>query len=141
MTALNVPELEDVVHTGGLFAMVQKPFDMNHMKNTILEALEPKASPEAATAVRAQANRIRYVLATNCIQNRNSSLRVSRNSMNGAIYIRDGQVIHAECGELLGERALCSILNWADGKIEVNDGSSAVQRTILRDWQSIDFRK
>ena len=137
MTAHSLRELNDNDDLPGLFAVMQKPFDMLEMKETIFKALEQGYNTSLYGKGSIANNRIRYIIETNCVQRRNSALRVSRNSQRGAIYIKDGSVIHAECGNLSGETALYSMLDWVDGRYEIGRDNSQVPRTILRDWHTI----
>ena len=137
MTAHSLRELNDNDDLPGLFAIMQKPFDMLEMKETIFKALEQGYNTSLYGKGSIANNRIRYIIETSCVQKRNSALRVSRNSQRGAIYIKDGRVIHAECGNLSGETALYSILDWVDGRYEIGRDNSQVPRTILRDWHTI----
>lgn len=58
------------------------------------------------------------------------SLKVSKEDRSGTIYIREGEVIHAETGDLAGEEALEEILSWKEPLIKLNPCPADVERTI-----------
>jgi hypothetical protein len=84
-----------------------------------------------------KSSEIRRVVEVNCAERRSSSLFVSRKEENGTIYFRDGEIVHAECGPLIGEKALFSILDWESGSFQVDDGATLVRRTIIKDWKTL----
>lgn len=62
---------------------------------------------------------------------RNSvSLKVSKEDRSGTIYIREGEVIHAETGDLVGEEALEEILSWKEPLIKLNPCPAEVEQTV-----------
>ena len=56
-----------------------------------------------------------------CLSMATISIRVSKDNHQGTIYIEDGDVIHAVCGEITGEEAFYDILGWASGRFETLD--------------------
>ena len=65
------------------------------------------------------------------------AVRIDRGEISGRIYFARGQVIHAEVGELTGEKALFEMLRWKSGHIVVADGVHPATETIDRHWQSL----
>lgn len=56
-----------------------------------------------------------------CLSMATISIRVAKDSHQGIIYIRDGEVVHAVCGATTGEEAFYRILGWASGRFETID--------------------
>ena len=56
-----------------------------------------------------------------CLSMATISIRVARDSNRGIIFIRDGEVVHAVCGDITGEEAFYRILGWARGSFETMD--------------------
>jgi len=48
----------------------------------------------------------------------------------GVIYFQDGEVIHAECGNIEGEKAFCEIIKWPGGKFDIEAKIVAGRQTI-----------
>jgi len=56
-----------------------------------------------------------------CLSMATIAIRVAKDSQQGIIYIRDGEVVHAVCGTTTGEEAFYRILGWASGRFETVD--------------------
>ena len=69
-------------------------------------------------------------------QARNSSvLEIFREHSLGRIYIEEGQIIHAVCGEFSGETAFQKLLTIAGGTFELRDFELPPERTLNRTWE------
>ncbi len=66
---------------------------------------------------------------------RSTSLEIAGHS-SGAIHMRDGMVVHAECDGVVGEPAFRSLLRGASGSIRTAP-LSAARRTIDRGFESL----
>lgn len=53
----------------------------------------------------------------------------------GAIFFRDGEVIHAEQDGIRGEEAFYVILGWPGGTFSVEPNVATTSRTIQRNWK------
>lgn len=65
------------------------------------------------------------------------AVRVARGGRSGRIFFTGGQIVHAETGELKGERALFELLGWAGGHFHFEDGVRPMEDTIDRDWHGL----
>ncbi len=70
------------------------------------------------------------VLQMECLARKSSILGVSAGSRRGQIFIKEGEIIHAECGQLQGEMALYSLLGLSAGEFNLQPYSEPVRRTI-----------
>jgi hypothetical protein len=72
-----------------------------------------------------------------CLRNARTSLFfLTPAGESGTIFIDHGRIVHAECGNEGGMRALAIILSWKTGEIqEFPEWLAAVERTIGLDWQ------
>src|SRR5207245_8716114 len=50
----------------------------------------------------------------------------------GQIYLRDGQIVHAQLGELSGEEAVYSLAMWSRGEFRFDPGVATEQKTISK---------
>lgn len=48
----------------------------------------------------------------------------------GHLYLLEGEVVHAEAGEVVGEEAVCVILGWPGGAFEPFPNTTTLKRTI-----------
>ncbi len=55
----------------------------------------------------------------------------------GLIFFRDGEIIHAEQGERVGEDAFCNILAWPAGQFSLQPNVASTRSTIQKGWQHL----
>ncbi|MFQ5637114.1 MAG: response regulator [bacterium] len=132
MTAYGSHEIKQKAENRGSFFYIEKPFDIGYLRHIILEALEMEDNGFKGVIDNAG---IRELVQYNCARKRDSSLSIQQNEKQGTIYFKNGEIIHAECGELQGERAFFNILNWGSGTFKIRPSSRRKHRTILRDWR------
>jgi len=60
-------------------------------------------------------------------------MKIRTGSLNGLIYFRDGEIVHAETGDLEGEEAFYRILSWEVGVFE-GDSVAVEKETIHENW-------
>ena len=70
-----------------------------------------------------------------CLARNSSILELYREQSLGRIYIEDGQIIHAVCGEISGEGAFYKLLALAGGAFELHEFTLPPDRTINRTWE------
>jgi CheY-like chemotaxis protein len=70
------------------------------------------------------------VIQLECLNRSSSTLAVSAGNIGGAIYIREGEIVHAETGELKGEDAFHKLLSLASGDFRLNPYSDPPEITI-----------
>jgi two-component system, chemotaxis family, protein-glutamate methylesterase/glutaminase len=68
-----------------------------------------------------------------CIGRSTCRMQIRAGKQNGMIYFRDGEIIHAETGDLGGEEAFYEILSWETGVFE-GDRVQAEKETIHENW-------
>ena len=70
-----------------------------------------------------------------CLARNSSMLELYREHSLGRIYIENGQIIHATCGEISGEGAFQKLLTLAGGTFELHEFELPPERTINRTWE------
>ena len=70
-----------------------------------------------------------------CLAGTSICVRVSQDQNQGNIYIQDGDIVHAECGNISGVKAFFTILGWPSGQFETLDASKIPSRTIKEPYQ------
>jgi predicted regulator of Ras-like GTPase activity (Roadblock/LC7/MglB family) len=72
------------------------------------------------------------------IQNRFSGcISVEAEEGDGRIFLRDGEIVHAEAGGQVGEDAFNEILAWAEGRFSLQSNVSAARTTIQKGWRHL----
>ncbi len=75
------------------------------------------------------------VLQMECLGRKSSVLRVTAGNRCGQIYIADGEIVHAECGQLQGEMALYSLLGLSGGEFNLQPFNEPARRTISGQYE------
>lgn len=57
---------------------------------------------------------------------------LSRENENGSIYLKNGQMVHAQLGELVGEEAIYALAIWNHGDFEFSAAEQADRQTITK---------
>jgi two-component system chemotaxis response regulator CheB len=70
-----------------------------------------------------------------CLAGASLSIRVTQDNDQGTIYIEDGEIVHAECGKLVGIKAFFTILGWPSGQFETMESPPTAEPTIKEPCQ------
>jgi two-component system chemotaxis response regulator CheB len=70
-----------------------------------------------------------------CLSTATITIRVSKGAQQGTIYIWDGEIAHAACGQVTGEEAFYTILGWKSGGFETLDGGVSEVATIKKSYE------
>jgi predicted regulator of Ras-like GTPase activity (Roadblock/LC7/MglB family) len=73
----------------------------------------------------------------NCQERRTASLLVQNHKGQGALYFKDGNVVHAEFNGQEGEETADEVLSWEEGTFDLQVGAEAPKVTITRSWSSL----
>lgn len=69
-----------------------------------------------------------------CLSGTSLSIRITKDIRRGNIFIINGQIIHAACGNVEGEEAFYQILGWQTGNFESYEISTVPDRTINKNY-------
>ncbi len=75
-----------------------------------------------------------------CSRHDRGSLRIRSGSAIGWMCFSDGQIVHAEAGELVGEPAFFEIVRWKSGEVDHVDRTWTGLASIDASWQSLLLR-
>jgi CheY-like chemotaxis protein len=75
------------------------------------------------------------VLQMECLSCHSALLEISTNGTRGHIYIREGQIIHAEIGQRLGEEAFTYLMHLTGGEFTQKPFADPPQQTINQKWE------
>ncbi len=70
-----------------------------------------------------------------CLSSATITIRVTKGAQQGTIYIWDGEIAHAVCGQITGEEAFYTILGWKSGGFETLDGGVSEVATIKKSYE------
>ena len=57
---------------------------------------------------------------------------LTRDDREGHIFLKDGQIIHAEVGDVSGEEAVYALAIWDDGEFVFTPGNNPTEQTITK---------
>lgn len=64
-------------------------------------------------------------------------LTIRRGTEHGTIWLERGEIVHAECGDVLGEEAVYQLIRWHNGHFSFDAQARAPRRTITGPWQNV----
>ncbi len=70
-----------------------------------------------------------------CLSSATITIRVTKGAQQGTIFIWDGEIAHAVCGQVTGEEAFYTILGWKSGGFETLDGGVSEVATIKKSYE------
>ncbi len=79
--------------------------------------------------------RIEDLIQMCCLSGATITILVNNEMRQGRIFIQEGEIVHATCGEVQGEEAFYSIMTWHNGAFETQDGISEGIVTINVNYQ------
>lgn len=80
---------------------------------------------------------VREVLQMECLARNSSVIEVTGDEAIGRLYIKTGQVVHAEAGELKGEEAAFHLLTLSTAETHLRPFTAPENRTINVSWQAL----
>ncbi|HYT61524.1 MAG TPA: response regulator [Haliangiales bacterium] len=75
------------------------------------------------------------VLQMECLARSSSVLDISTAETHGSIFVKDGQIIHAQMGQLAGEEAFNHLLSLSGGQFNLKPFTEPPTRTISGSWE------
>ena len=72
-----------------------------------------------------------------CLENYQATLLVKRDREEGIICVNEGEVIHAQTGNFIGELAFYRLLSWKKGSFKIYDHVKTLKRTVKTPWRQL----
>lgn len=134
MTGYGTQELKKAGLQRGAIRYVEKPIDLVELSELIREELKEHASGFGGIVESVQLPDIIQLMG---MSRRSSILKIIADQGRGEICFRDGEVISAQCGKLVGEKAFFEILKWSGGRFAFAEPRSKMRQTITQSWQGL----
>jgi CheY-like chemotaxis protein len=134
MTAYGSPEVHKEATRRGSYFYLEKPFEISDVRTLILKALDEKRGGFVGQVVDLQ---LVDIIQMGCLGRFTMSLSVSKGTEEGLIYFKNGEIAHAEVGDLEGKEALFSMLEWDEGRFDSQMGISPPKQTITDRWEHL----
>jgi len=134
MTAYPHPQFRKEAAEKGSIRFVEKPFDINYLRDVVSEALNGRQDGFRGTVAGIE---LTDIIQITCLSRTTSALRVRTSEREGIIFFDSGNIVHALCDGLEGEDAFYEILSFRGGTIESIKGAESPAVTIERNWESL----
>jgi CheY-like chemotaxis protein len=134
MTAYGSPEVHKEATRRGSYFYLEKPFEISDVRTIILKALEEKRGGFVGQVVDLQ---LVDIIQMACLGRFTMSLTVTKGDEEGLIYFQNGEIAHAEMGDIEGKEALYIILDWHEGRFNSQMGISPPKETIADRWEHL----
>jgi len=133
MTAYGSSEIQEEANKHGCFKYIEKPFEINELRQMILDTVAEKKGFEGKISD----FQLSDLIQMNCMGRLTNAITVQTDEQKGVIYFEDGNIIHSNVGDLEGEDAFYEIIRWQGGEFSINKGAKAKKESILKGWQSL----
>ncbi len=135
MTAKGSPEMEREVISLGADAYLEKPFDLDYFLRILNKVMTSKGFRGVI-----QELTLMDILQLLAYESGTALVEVSSPEGTGKIWIKDGKVVHAEIGDVVGTRAFERILSLEGGTFAVKRGVETDKQTIYESVDSLLLR-
>ena len=118
----------------GALEFLEKPLDPQLLVSKLLDLL---AREDRALEGDLQTMSLASIIQINCEERNQAQLTLNYQGKIGVIYFKEGGIIHAEAGDLSGDEAIYSLLNWENGSFRLKMGAEPANRTIHKCWSNL----
>jgi DNA-binding response OmpR family regulator len=117
---------------GGMY-FVEKPFDIKDLREKVMEAMQESGQFKGMLTGISLSD----VIQIKCMSGVTAALRVTEGNRQGIIFFQKGEIIHALCDELDGERAFYEIISFAHGHLDTVNIAELPERTIFMPYAAL----
>jgi DNA-binding response OmpR family regulator len=133
MTAYGSSDVQKEATQRGSLYYVEKPFEISDIRKIIIDLIGKKKGFRGKMF----GLQLTDIIQMNCLGRLTTALIITRDGEKGIIYLNEGEIIHAECGEQKGAEAFYSILSWQEGEFVSNIGFIPSVQTIYQNWEHL----
>jgi CheY-like chemotaxis protein len=133
MTAYGSSDVQKEASKRGSLHYIEKPFEINEIRKLILDVIKERGGFEGKLFDL----QLTDIVQMNCLGRVTTSLVITKDDHRGVIYFTDGEIVHAECDDMVGEEAFYTILRWQEGKFVSNIGVVPPRESISSTWEHL----
>jgi len=133
MTAYGSADVQKEANQRGSLYYVEKPFEISDLRKIIIDLIGKKKGFRGKVF----GLQLTDIIQINCLSRLTTALIITRDGEKGVIYLNEGEIIHAECGEQKGTDAFYKILGWQEGEFVSNVGVTPPMQTIYQNWEHL----
>jgi CheY-like chemotaxis protein len=129
-------ECRSLAFDGGAELVLEKPRDAAGYE-ALFAALNELIQLQAEQGFRGVLRRVGLedIIQMECLSRHSLILELTAGGQRGRIYIRSGSLVHAECGELVGEPALQHLLTLTGGEFKHLTFADPPRETLEGSWE------
>jgi len=133
MTAYGSSDVQKEANRRGSLYYVEKPFEISDIRKIIIDLIGKKKGFRGKVF----GLQLTDIIQMNCLSRLTTTLIITRDGERGTIYLNEGEIVHAECGEHKGTEAFYKILSWQEGDFISNIGTTPPIQTIYQNWEHL----
>jgi DNA-binding response OmpR family regulator len=133
MTAYGSFDVQKEANRRGSLYYIEKPFEISDIRKIIIDLIGKKKGFRGKVF----GLQLTDIIQMNCLSRLTTALIVTRDGERGIIYLNEGEIVHAECGEQKGTDAFYKILGWQEGEFVSNIGATSPLQTIYQNWEHL----
>ncbi len=140
MTSIVDEQYRSRAYAMGVDLFWVKPTNAEEMKmfqDCIASLLGRDTQPGGGGFRGVQSKSLVDIIQLECLSHSSSILKIVNGPREGKLWVRDGELIDAQCGELNGHAAFKEILSWKTGAFEILPPESERTRTIFDNYQGL----
>jgi len=133
MTAYGSSDVQKEANRRGSLYYVEKPFEISDIRKIIIDLIGKKKGFRGKVF----GLQLTDIIQMNCLSRVTTALTFTKDSEKGVIYLNEGEIVHAECGEEQGTDAFYKIMSWQEGEFVSNIGIVPSVHTIHQSWEHL----
>jgi DNA-binding response OmpR family regulator len=133
ITGSDMNALRDQARALGCLRLLAKPFEPGELRVLVQEVLECRNDLSGRLSALSAADLIQML----CLGQKTTALRIRTEDVTGAVMLKQGRLIHATWGDLVGEAAVLAVVAVQDGVFSLTPLPTNTPVTITRDWQAV----
>ena len=133
MTAYGSSDVQKEATRRGSLVYVEKPFEISDIRKMIINLICSKKGFQGKIL----GLQLTDIIQMNCLSRLTTALEITRDAERGVIYLNEGEIIHAECGDREGADAFYKILSWQEGEFLSKIGIAPRVQTIHQSWEHL----
>ncbi len=73
----------------------------------------------------------------NCQERKTAQLVIDNGMFKAELYFKNGNIVHASLGNMVGEEVVYQVLSWENGNFDLENNIDPPSKTIERSWSSL----
>src|SRR4030066_680613 len=133
MTAYGSSDVQKEANRRGSLFYIEKPFEISDIRKIIIDLIGKKKGFQGKLV----GLQLTDIIQMNCLSRVTTALTFTKDSEKGVIYLNEGEIVHAECGEEQGTDAFYKIMSWQEGEVVSTIGIVSPLQTIHQSWEHL----